>query len=148
MSIDYKDLGLKKNEEFNETEIAGKKIQVKQYLDVDKKSSIVNLAVRAAVMDGYVHDILMDAYFHIMIIENYTNISFDKDEIGDVLKNFDELESSGTLALIIDAIEPKEYNSLYEALEILKSNVNEFNRSQAGAVQTLQELTQLSNQKQ
>jgi site-specific DNA-adenine methylase len=98
-------------------------------------------------MGGYVHDILMDAYFHVLLVENYTDISFDENQPEDILSSFDELESSGALSIIIDAIDQKEYNSLYQALEILKENVNEYNRSQASALRTLQELAEESNQK-
>lgn len=146
MSVEYKDLGLKINEDFTEIEINGKKIQIKKYLNIDKKSSIVNLAATGSVMNGYVHDILMDAYFHVLLVENYTDISFDENSPEDILNTFDELESTGVLSTIIDAFEPKEYNSLYEALEILKNNINEYNRSQAGALNTMQQLAELSNQ--
>ena len=92
MSVKYSDLKIEKNSSTKEIEINGQKVFVKNYLEVDKKSSIVSLAVAGAVIEGCVHDILMDAYFHVMLVENYTDIEFEKNGIEDILKTFDELE--------------------------------------------------------
>ena len=88
----------------------------------------------------------MDAYFHVMLVENYTDIEFEKNGIEDILQTFDELESTRVLSQIIDSIEVEEYNSLYDALQTMKNNVNEYNKSQAGAVKALADLNTKLNQ--
>jgi hypothetical protein len=139
----FKDFELEIKIDTVEIEINGQKINVKQYLPVEKKAGIVNLAVSGTIVDGIVNEILMDAFFHVFVIEHYTDIDFSDAEFYDVLQNFDRMSSNGIVSKIIDAIPPEEYEYLLSMANSAKNSVNEYNRSYTFAMTNNQETIEL-----
>ena len=140
MGVKYKDLNLTTNNEVKEISIGEAKIKIKQYLSTDKKAAIVRNAIKGAFYDGYVDEILCEAYLHMMIIENYTDIDFDDEEFGDILEIFDQLHSSGTLDVLVQAIEPSEYNYLVDYTNKPIQFANTYAQSYSAGVQTQSDL--------
>jgi len=145
MSVLYTDLGLKIDSSVKTVEINGKQIEVKQYLPVDVKANIIELATNGSVVNGCVNETLMDAYLHTFIVENYTNIKFNEEQIEDIFKIFDELNSSGALNIIIQGMNPVEYNFIFDVAEKAKNNLNQYNQSYAKGMTALANLNQPQN---
>jgi hypothetical protein len=133
-----KDLNLKEERDFIEIDFNDQKIKVYQYAPVEAKSAMVGLAVRGSVFDGIVDEIIMDAYFHLFLIENYTDIVFEETDFFEILKNYDMVLSSGLFQLIIDNIPSQEYNFILDSANVFKDNLNEYNRSYAAVLSTVE----------
>ncbi len=129
--IKYSTLKLKTNKEEKSLQIGEKEILIKQYLEVDKKASLVNNAVKAATIDGYVDEIFLDVFLHMSIIELYTNIDFGSGNIENIFTNFDALHTNGVLGLIIQNMNQDEYDYLFNMTKVVKQNLNLYNRSYA-----------------
>jgi hypothetical protein len=152
--VAFKDLGLSVNEELIEAEINGKKFHIKKYLPIEKKASIINLAVNGSIINGIVNEVFMDAYFHLFLIEHYTDISFEDIEPEEALACFDALSSNDLLDEIISKIPESEFEYMYVVLQTTKNLVNEYQRSPAitaregkEAVELLSRIEQYKNKK-
>jgi hypothetical protein len=126
MSVLYKDLNLKTDDSVKLVDINGIQVEVKQYLPVDVKANIIELATTGSVINGCVSETLMDAYLHTFIVENY----------------FDELNSTGILESIIRAIKPSEYDFIFSVAERAKNNLNLYNQSYAKGMTMLSGITE------
>jgi hypothetical protein len=142
MSVLYKDLNLKTDDSVKLVDINGIQVEVKQYLPVDVKANIIELATTGSVINGCVSETLMDAYLHTFIVENYTNIKFDEEDIADIFRIFDELNSTGILESIIRAIKPSEYDFIFSVAERAKNNLNLYNQSYAKGMTMLSGITE------
>jgi hypothetical protein len=140
LGVKYKDLNLATNSEVKTISIGEAQINIKQYLPTDKKAAIVRNAIKGAFYDGYVDEILCEAYLHMMIIENYTDIDFDDEEFGDILDIFDQLHSTGTLDVIVQAIDPAEYTYLVDYTNKSIQFANTYAQSYSAGIQTQSDL--------
>jgi len=141
--LSFNKLGLSKSQDKKEIQYNENTIEIYKYLDIKSKSTLVNAAVRAAVIEGIVDEILADAYLHIFIIEYYTNISFTGKQKENIFETFDLMESNGLIQLVIENIPEDEYNYIFSMAKKLTANLNEFNRSPAGASIDLSKLKDL-----
>lgn len=122
-------LGLLKKQETKTVQINNAEVEVLQYLEVSVKSSLVNAAVRGAIMDRVVDEILLDAFLHMFIVEHYTNISFTPKQKENILDTFDILESNGVFDLVIATMPPEEYDYIFSMAKKLMIRLNELNQS-------------------
>jgi hypothetical protein len=126
----FEDLNLDLEPEIETLTVNEQVISVKKYLPVEQKAAIISLCVKGSVFENIVNEVLMDAYFHVFIVENYTDIAFLENlGISDVLKIYDQLRISGVLDAIISVIPFEEYNSLVDAANSFKDQMNEYKRS-------------------
>lgn len=122
-------LGLTKNQEVVEFSYGENIVQVLKYLDVAKKSTLINAAVRGSVINGVVDDTLVDAYLHMFILENYTNISLSPKQKESLLDTFDILESNKFFEALIANMNPDEYTYIFSVAKKLTESLNEYNRT-------------------
>jgi hypothetical protein len=134
MAVKYSDLGININTAVNTITINGHEVNVKQYLPVDKKAGIIDLSTRGAISDGVVNETLMEAYLHVFMVEHYTDIQFEENDSFDLFDIYDQLHSSGTLDIIIKAMNPAEYSYIFETALAAMNSLNSFNRSHAAAL--------------
>lgn len=125
----FNKLGLSKKQEFSQIQFGENTIEVTNYLEIATKSSLINAAVRGAVIDGVVDEVLLDAYLHLFIVEYYTNISFTPKQRENLLDTFDIIESNGLFDTILAAMQPGEYEYLFGMAKKLMNNLNEYNKS-------------------
>jgi hypothetical protein len=138
--MNLKDLGLELKIQEVSFKFNDKEIKVKQYLPVEQKAAIVNVATRGALVDGIVSRVLMDAYLHLLIIENYTNIEFSEADRELILETFDRVQSTGFVDLVIENMPQAEYEYLFNETNIHANNINEFYRSFGYAAQSMSSL--------
>jgi len=125
----FNKLGLSKKQESKQILFGESTIEVLQYLDIAAKSSLVNAAVRGAVIGGVVDEVLLDAYLHLFIVEKYTNISFTPKQRENLLDTFDLMESNQFFNIIIAALPDGEYEYIFTMAKKLMNNLNEYNKN-------------------
>ncbi len=91
-------------------------IKVKQYLPIEDKINLVQIALQQSLQDGVYIDGLLTAYFHMYLVMFYTDIEFTDEEKQDILTLFNIFDSTQVLNAIIGAIPEKELNDVVEML--------------------------------
>jgi hypothetical protein len=134
MTVKYIDLGIVKNTEVKIISINGHEVSVKQYLPVDKKAGIIDLSTRGSIAEGVVNETLMEAYLHVFMVEHYTDIEFEENDSFDLFDIYDQLHSSGTLDIIVQAMDPVEYEYIFDTAARAMNSLNAFSRSSAATL--------------
>ena len=96
-------------------------IQVYQYLPVEDKNSLINLALQNSKENGVYNLVKLDMYFNLYMAYLYTDLEFTPEEKDDPAMLYDILQSNGILRAIKHAMNPEEYaylhDNLFDALE-------------------------------
>jgi hypothetical protein len=131
--IPFELLGLTSNEQTVEIVIGDKKVQVLQYLPVEKKSSLVNIVLQEAIdySTGMIDKVKGDALFWSYVVAMYTDIQVDSNIILDI---YDIMESNGVIDAVISAIPEDEYDSLVEYLSDAISDYDKYKTSVSGII--------------
>ena len=128
-------LGLVKNTEQVDFMWKGQKIEVIQYLPLEKKLEIISNIINESVdLKGYYAPYRLDLFMTIAVVQNYTNISFTDKQKENEPKLYDTLASNGVIAAILELIPNEEYNELMTYMKELIQVKTTFNNSAAGLV--------------
>ena len=127
----FSELNLKQNNKVKTIKINNLEINVKQYLPMEDKINLVQIALQQSMQDGIYNDGLLTAYFHVYIAMFYTDIEFTDEEKQDVLTLFNILDSTETMGLIIGAIPEKELTDLTDLLNNQQSITVTYKQSAA-----------------
>ena len=135
---DYKELNLSIDTEtaiarFNDTI----DIEVKQYLPIQDKIDLVQIALQQSWENGFYNEVKLDMYFHLYIVYFYSNLVFSPEDREDEYKLFDELESNDVIISIIGAMEENEYERLKYYLSALKESTINYKSSAAAVVNSI-----------
>ena len=115
--VEYTDLKLQKNiDTVQDFDFNGQKIEVKQYLPINDKKDLIQIALQKAEENGLYNQILLDVFFNLNIVYLYTNIEIAADLREDEFRLYDELFSSGLLDAIIAHMNGEEYDYLYKTM--------------------------------
>lgn len=125
----YSDLKLKTNTEVKKVDINGQKIDVLQYLPIEDKIDLIQIALQRAEQNGVYNQMKLDMYFNLFLIELYTNLQFTDEEKENEFLLYNELQSNDVIAKIISAIDENEYDSLLDYLDIMKTSNIEYRKS-------------------
>lgn len=125
----YSDLKLKTNTEIKKVDINGQKIDVLQYLPMEDKIDLIQIALQRAEQNGVYNQMKLDMYFNLFLIELYTNLQFTDEEKENEFLLYNELQSNDVIAKIISAIDENEYDSLLDYLDIMKTSNIEYRKS-------------------
>lgn len=112
--VAFTKLGLKPNQDIKTIEYNGQEIEVKQYLSINEKLTLISNVINAS-HDGssnFANPIKVDLYLALEIIDFYTNINFTEKQREDIVKLYDLLYGNGLLQLIFNSIPEKEYNDI------------------------------------
>ena len=113
--VSFNKLGLKVNQEVKELEWNGQKIEVKQYLPIAEKFSLIsNVLMDCQDTDNnnFMSISKMVMYLGIQIVIHYTNINVTDKMKEDPAKLYDQLDSTGLLTAIKDNMNEKEFITL------------------------------------
>lgn len=107
----------------------GTEIEVKQYLPIEDKMTIIDNVINRAVTDkGYYSSVIIDILLTIEIIFAYTNINITEKQREDIYKIYDMFISTGAFKTIKEAIPSAEldfiYSNTYKFIEILYTYKN------------------------
>lgn len=139
----YSELNLSRKNEIKTIKIGEAEIQVLQYLPIEDKIDLIDIALQNAKENGIYDEMKLDMYFNLYLVFMYTNLEFSDEERADLAKLYDELESNGIFLDIIEAMDQDEYNNLIDYLEIMKENNQVYMTSAAALLQSfIQDLPQ------
>jgi hypothetical protein len=129
--MQYKDLGLKINNDIISFKFGDKEIKVKKYLPVEDKYDIAMITLQKSAENGIFNPIKLDIFYHLNLIYAYTDLEFSAEDREDELKLFDELESSGFMDEFLKVIDENEYKSILENIGDLEWSLTDYNKSAA-----------------
>ena len=119
----FNELNLKLNDKTKTLKVEDKEIKIKQYLPIDKKLSLVQIALQQSFDESDMYnDGLLTAYFHTYVVMFYTDIEFTDEEKQDVLTLFDLMDCTGLIGSIIELIPKQEFDDLVEMLNNQQKN--------------------------
>ena len=110
--VSFNKLGLKVNQEVKELEWNGQKIEVKQYLPIAEKFSLISevlMNCQDTDNNNFMSISKMVMYLGIQIVIHYTNINITDKMREDPTKLYDQLDSTGLLTEIKNNMNEKEF---------------------------------------
>lgn len=129
--IAYSKLKLKTNEEITNLQLTDDiTIEVKKYLPIQEKLALIGRVVMAAHEqdNNYSNPVKVNVYTDLEIVFAYTNLAFTDKQLEDTAKLYDQLQSSGILTKIKNAISPAEEimirNGVQDSIEAVYSYQN------------------------
>lgn len=133
----YSDLGLEVTSTVKQVKLGnGVVINVKQYLPISDKISLINIALENSICgDGYYDPVLLEMLFNVYVVFSYTDLEFTDEEKGEIGQIYDEMLSNGYIDRILNAIPENEYNELLGYLEEKRAAAERYKGSLADAIQ-------------
>ena len=130
----YSDLKLKINKETSIVKIDDNtEIEVLQYLPIEDKIDLIQIALQKSLENGIYNEIKLDMYFNLYIVYMYSNLEFTDEEKEDEFKLYNELQSNDIIAHVIAGMEDGEYDCLLDYLKTMQES-NEIYRTSAAAL--------------
>ena len=131
-------LGLVKNTEQVDFMWKGQKIEVIQYLPLEKKLEIISNIINDSVdLKGYYAPYRLDLFTTIAIVQYYTNITFTEKQKEDIGKLYDLLVSSNLYAEIKNRISENEINYINENVEKTIVSIYSYRNSALGIIDAI-----------
>ena len=133
----FASMKLKINDKVNEFDFNGFKIEVQQYLPIEDKIDLVQVALQKAEEDGIYNEALLDVFFNLNIIYLYTNISFTDKQKEDEFKLYDLMQCNGLIPQVIANMQEDEYNMLLDYMERIRKDRLKYKQTAASVIQSL-----------
>lgn len=119
-------------------EINGQQIEVKQYLPLgDKISMLEDTISKIDVAKEYINPIQRDVLINLAIIEYYTNISITKAQKEKLYATYDSIVLNDIFNTIVEAIPSEEIAEVIGWYDETLSELNKYNSSARGIVDSL-----------
>lgn len=132
----YSDLNLKTNTKTNITIINEKEIEVLEYLPIEDKIDLIQVALQKSEENGIYNEMKLDVYFNLYIVYMYSNIEFTDEEKADAFTLYDELQSNNVIISVIGAMDENEYDSLVGYLQIMQRSNEKYKGSAVALLQS------------
>lgn len=142
--ITYTSLKLKVKEDIKTFDFNGNIIEVKQYLPIEEKYDLIEIALQKARDENIYNELKLDMYFNLYLVYLYTNLSFTDKQKEDEAKLYDCLQSNGFIDKMMEVFNDDEYNDLINYIEIQKELEMTYNTTAAGIIYNL--VKELPNQ--
>lgn len=131
-------LGLKTNTDIETFEFNEQTIEVKQYLPVNDKLTLISEVINnSADENNFANPVKVEVYATVAIIEAYTNITFTDKQKEDITKLYDKLVSGELYQTILHLIPVEEINSLFDALRSSIDAVYNYRNSVMGILENI-----------
>lgn len=131
-------LGLVKNTEQVDFMWKGQKIEIVQYLPIEKKLEIISNVINDSVdLKGYYAPYRLDLFLTIAIIQNYTNINLTEKQQEDLGKLYDLFVGSGLYNEIKSRIPEIEIYYLQENIEKTIQSIYNYKNSVLGIMDAI-----------
>lgn len=119
-------------------DINGKTIEVKHYLPIESKVSLVQITIQQSIIEnGFINPILLDAYFNLYVVFYYSNIEFTDEEKQNALATYDLLESNGIIAKVEAGIPQDEFEDLFNLCTEYSNKYDKYINSTLNIVNTV-----------
>ena len=131
-------MGLKMNTEIAVIKIGEQEIEVKQYLPINDKLTLIgNVINQAADENNFSNPIKLDVFTALEIVFAYTNLSFTDKQKEDLVKLYDIMESNGIFDTVIAAIPKVEYKSIIEGVQDCSNAIYTYRNSALGIMDSI-----------
>lgn len=130
----YTDLKLSINNEYNIVQFEGLQIKILQYLPIEDKIDLIEIALQRSEENGIYNEMKLDMYFHLYMVYMYTDLEFSEEEKQNEIKLYNELCSNRVIQTVIHAVD--EYNELFDYLNIMKESNFKYKNSVSALLQT------------
>ena len=121
--VSFASMKLKVDDSVKIINIGEKEIEVKQYLPIEDKNNLCEIALQNASAGTIFNPLLAEVYFSTYIVIEYTNLNFTDNQKADILKLFDILDSNDIINKVIEALPQKEYEILVNSFEEMMCNI-------------------------
>ena len=124
--VSFSKLGLAKNTDIKSFEYNGQNIEVKQYLPINDKASLVASILNYTLNNGenrFPNPLQIEVFTMLLIIEKYTNITFTDKQKEDPAKLFDLITGSNLWELILSNLNANDYGLL---LKYIRESINSY----------------------
>lgn len=124
--VSFSKLGLTKNTDIKNIEYNGQNIEIKQYLPINDKASLVAQILNYTLNNGenrFPNPLQIEVFTLLGVIEKYTNITFTDKQKEDPAKLFDLITGSGLWALIESNLNTQDYGLL---LKYIRESIDSY----------------------
>ena len=124
--VSFSKLGLTKNTDIKNFEYNGQNIEVKQYLPINDKASLVASILNYTLNNGenrFPNPLQIEVFTMLLVIEKYTNITFTEKQKEDPAKLFDLITGSNLWDLIVMNLNANDYGML---LKYIRESINSY----------------------
>ena len=138
--VSFSKLGLSKNTDIKNFEYNGQNIEVKQYLPINDKATIVATILNYTLNNGenrFPNPLQVETFLTLNVIEKYTNINFTDKQKEDPAKLYDLIISSGLWNIILDNVNINDYNNLLNYCDKAIKAYYEYHNSIFGILDTI-----------
>lgn len=112
--MNFKDIKLHSNDEYNTFIFNGQEIKVIKYLPIEEKFDLIMTAIQKSIVDGVYNPIRLKAFVNLNIVYLYTDIVFDIEDRVDEGALYDNLVVTGLLDEIKAHMEESELHLIQE----------------------------------
>ena len=118
--VSFSKLGLSKNNTIKNFEYNGQNIEVKQYLPINDKATLVAQVLSCVLNNDenrFANPLQIEVFTLLGVIEKYTNITFTDKQKEDPAKLYDLIVSSGLWGEIANVLNAEDYNALLNYID-------------------------------
>ena len=137
--VPYSKLKCKTNEEISIITIDDIEIEIKQYLPIQEKLSLIGRVIELAHDQDYnfSNPVKANVIRDLEMVYAYTNINFTEKQKEDMAKLYDQLYSSGVLTQILQAIPSLELHEICVGVRESISSVYQYQNSVLGLLEAI-----------
>lgn len=119
--------------------IGDQKIEVEQYLPLEKKVDLITAVIEQSGNgeEGFFNIVKLEAYYIIEMIKAYTNIAFTEKQLEDTTKLYDAIRMNDVWAAVADAIPAEERCYIWENIMALAREITTYNNSVLGVLKAI-----------
>lgn len=114
--ISFNKLNLNKDSNIKTININDCEVEVKTYLPIEDKMSLIELVVQESMEYGFINPLRLEKWFNLYFVYKYTNISFSDAQRKDENALYDILEKNEVFDKVIQAASD-DYENLFEKCE-------------------------------
>lgn len=134
--LNYKDIKVEKSK-YKTINFNGIDIKVYQYIMAQDMLDLINSVLQKSKESGYFSPFKVDLYTHLNIVYLVTDITFSQEDREDELALYDQLESSGLMQMIINALPANYYQSILSFVEETINRIQDYNKTTAAVLNAL-----------
>ena len=138
--VSFSKLGLSKNNAIKNFEYNGQNIEVKQYLPINDKATLVAQILSCVLNNDenrFANPLQIEVFTLLGVIEKYTNITFTEKQKEDPAKLYDLLKGSGLYDQIVALIPAEEYLEVCEGVDRSTDDIYSYQNSIFGILDTI-----------
>ena len=138
--LSFSKLGLTKNTDIKTIEYNGQNIEVKQYLPINDKATIVATILNYTLNNGenrFPNPLQVEVFTLLQVIEKYTNITFTDKQREDPAKLYDLITSSGLWNIIMNNFNMDDYHLLLKHIDKSIKSYYEYHNSIFGILDSI-----------